>query len=116
MTINTFWRGVALCQRKKAVIKSCAGPLKGIYRMTCRAIFLETGLDMVWLCSGHVILPVTVNAIYTDDIKPGKAFREMAVRTVSRTMRSQQRETAQLMDPGNVCNKPAGSRMTPCTI
>jgi hypothetical protein len=94
MTISTFGCGVTLRQRKETVIKSCAGPLKGINGMTGRAIFLKTGLDMVWLCGGRVILPVTVNAINSEDIKPNKTFREMAVRTVSRTMRSQQRETA----------------------
>jgi len=94
MTLNTFAIGVAFLKLKEAVIKSCAGPLKGINRMTCRTIFLETGLNMVWLIGGHVILPVTVNAINTDHIKPGKAFREMAVGTVSRTMCSQQREAA----------------------
>jgi hypothetical protein len=31
-------------------------------------------------------------------------------------MRTQQRETAQLMDPRNVGYKPAGSGMAPCTI
>jgi hypothetical protein len=40
----------------------------------------------------------------------------MALFTVSRTMRTQQRETAQLMDPSNVGYKPAGGGMTPCTI
>jgi hypothetical protein len=85
---------VAFLKLKEAVIKSCAGPLKGINRMTCRTIFLKTGLNMVWLIGGHVILPVTVNAINTDHIKPGKAFREMAVGTVSRTMCSKQREAA----------------------
>ena len=74
MTINTFGCGVTLRQLKEAVIKSCAGPLKGINRMTCRAIFLETGLDMVWLCGGRVILPVTVNTIYPNDIKPYRIF------------------------------------------
>jgi hypothetical protein len=74
MTISTFGYGVTLRQRKEAMIKSCAGPLKGIYGMTGRTIFLKTGLHVVWLCGGRIILPVTVDAINPDDIKPHRIF------------------------------------------
>jgi hypothetical protein len=74
MTFRTFAIGVTILQGKETVIKSCTGPLKGINRMTCRTIFLETGLNMVWLCGGRVVLPVTVDAIDSDDIKPYRVF------------------------------------------
>jgi hypothetical protein len=74
MTISTFGYRVTLRQRKEAVIKSCARPLKGIYGMTGRTIFLKTSLYVVWLCGGRIILLVTVDAINPDDIKPYGIF------------------------------------------
>jgi hypothetical protein len=74
MTFSTFAIGVTLLQGKETVIKSGTCPLKGINRMTGRTIFLKACLCMVWLCSGRVVLPVTVDAIDADDIKPYRVF------------------------------------------
>jgi hypothetical protein len=74
MTISTFGSGVTLSQRKEAVIKPCAGPLKGVDRMTCGTVLLKPCLHMVWLGGGRVILPVAVNAINPDNIKAYRIF------------------------------------------
>jgi len=74
VTLNTFEIGVTFRQLKEAVIKSCTGPLKGIHGMTSRTVFLETGLGMVRAGGCHVILPVAVNTIYPNDIKPYRIF------------------------------------------
>jgi hypothetical protein len=65
---------MTLRKLKEAMVKSGASPLEGIDRMTDRTIFRETCPGMVWLCGCNEILPVTINAVNPEDIKPHKAF------------------------------------------
>jgi hypothetical protein len=106
MALGTLHSGMALGQREKIMIKGSVRPFETIYQMALRAVFRHPRLHMVGICCGHIVFPVAIDAVYSSDIKPGKAFRFVTIDTVRRFVCSKERKPAALMDTRYIGNQP----------
>ncbi len=106
MAIGTFEVRVALHEREESVVKSRAGPLKRIDRMTNSTILREARLNMVGVIRGQEFSPVAVDAVHSQDIEAKRVFRFVALIAIGCPVSPEQWETAHPVDPCNITHEP----------
>jgi hypothetical protein len=67
---------------------------------------------MIWICGCQIGVPMAVDAINSQNIKPDGIFRFMAPDTIGSPVWSQKREPAHLVDIGYVADQPRNRSMT----
>lgn len=105
MTVGAVDR-MTLCQREKRVIHIGCVPGDTVYRMTLNTIFRKISLHMIWTGCTHVIGLVAVIALYSERFKTEQRSRFVTTGAVGCSMGTQKRETAALMEFGNIFHKP----------
>lgn len=69
MTGSTIVQRVSFCEREKVVVEAYGTPQKGIHFMALNAVGRQSGLLVIGIGGGFIILAVTINALYTQRLK-----------------------------------------------
>ena len=116
VALRTIQQVVPLGQRKKIVGHFIRVPIKPCAVVAIRAGRRKARLLVVGVHRTCVVLPVTIQTIIPDPVKPKTRFRFVATRTIRCPMRTHQRKTVVLMQFRYPVHQPMLRRMATRTV
>ena len=123
MAAHAFWgsvrviaRGMALCtildimslgQWEKVMVDAFRIPAKSKWTVAFDAIQRKTGLLMVWVLRGGIVILMTAYTVIANTIKTQICFRSMALYTTQAIVCTHQGKTIGFVQFGNIADQPS---------